>query len=357
MNMQATSVRPAVTAVKAVTAVALSDANAMARIDAFVREHPQGQVFQRPAWLQAVARGCGQDGLFLIAEVGGRLSGVVPITRMRSRLFGKALVSSAFGVGGGIVGDDESVAALAGAIGTYAADNGFAAIELRGGAAPSGAWQVDEGAHANFARDLAADDDAELLAIPRKQRAEVRRAIGFGLDVEIGRDRRDRDAHYAVYAASVRNLGTPVFPRRLFEAMLDGFGADAEIMTIRREGVALASVLSFRHAGTIMPFWGGGTAEARTWRANDAMYWELMKHARATGCARFDFGRSKVGSGAFAFKKNWGFTPEPVRYWTHGAKRSLSPNDAKYQRKIEMWKKLPLSVANVIGPLISRGLG
>lgn len=357
MNMQATSARSNVAARPAVTAVTLSDAAALARIDAFVREHRDGQVFQRPAWLQAVARGCGQDGLFLIAETRGRLDGIVPVTRMQSRLFGKALVSSAFGVGGGIVGTDEAVAALSGAIETYAADNGFASIELRGGAAPSASWQVEDGAHANFARDLAADDEAELLAIPRKQRAEVRRAIGFGLEVEIGRDRRDRDAHYAIYAASVRNLGTPVFPRRLFEAMLDGFGDDAEILTIRHAGVALASVLSFRHGGTIMPYWGGGTAEARTWRANDAMYWELMKHARATGCTGFDFGRSKVGSGAFAFKKNWGFAPEPVRYWTHGAKRSVSPNDARYQRKIELWKKLPLPVANFLGPLISRGLG
>lgn len=351
MNMQATSTEPAV------RAVTLSDVGALARIDAFVLEHRDGQVFQRPAWLQAVALGCGQHGLYLIAETRGRLDGIVPVTRMKSRLFGNALVSSAFGVGGGIVGTDEAVGALSGAIQTYAATQGFASIELRGGAAPSGAWQVEDGAHANFAQDLAADDEAQLLAIPRRQRAEVRRAAGFALDVEIGRARRDRDAHYAIYAASVRNLGTPVFPRRLFEAMLDGFGDDAEIMTIRREGVALASVLSFRHGGAMMPYWGGGTAAARTWRANDAMYYELMKRARRTGCTRVDFGRSKVGSGAFAFKKNWGFTPTPVRYWTHGGKRTVSPNDARYQRKIELWKKLPLPIANLIGPLISRGLG
>ena len=126
---------------------------------------------------------------------------------------------------------------------------------------------------------------------------------------------------------------------------------------VRREGAALASVLSFRHGDTIMPFWGGGTAGARTWRANDLMYWELMKRARRIGCARFDFGRSKTGSGAFAFKKNWGFAPEPVRYWTHGATREISPNDARYQRKIELWKKLPLPVANLLGPMLSRGLG
>lgn len=338
--------------------VSRTDEAGLARIDAFVRKHPDGRIFHRPDWLRSVAQGCGQRGNYVVAQnARGELTGVVPVTEMRSPLFGKALVSTGFGVGGGILGDANTAEMLGGELWRIAEAEGFASVELRGGLDPGAGWRGEDGAHANFARYLAADDEAELLAIPRKQRAEVRKAIGFGLEIEIGRARRDREAHYAIYAESVRNLGTPVFPRRLFNAMLDRFGDDAEILTVRRQGVALASVLSFRHRGTIMPYWGGGTAEARTWRANDAMYWELMKHARATGCTRFDFGRSKVGSGAFAFKKNWGFTPEPLRYWTRGAVREVSPNDARFQRKIELWKKLPLPVANLIGPLISRGLG
>ena len=341
-----------------ISQVALGDAAGLARIDDFVCRHPDGQLFQRPAWLQAVAQGCGQGGFFLVAhDQGGRLAGIVPVTQMRSLLFGRALVSSGFGVGGGILAGPERAEMLASALWAHAQGTDVASAELRGGVPPGPDWEVDESAHANFARELTADDEAELLAIPRKQRAEVRRAIGFGLEVEIGREKRDRDAHYRVYSESVRNLGTPVFPRRLFAAMLDRFGPDAEILTIRKAGVPLSSVLSLRHKGTIMPYWGGGTADARTWRANDAMYWELMRHARQTGCTRFDFGRSKIGSGAFAFKKNWGFAPEPLRYWSRGGKRALSPADAKYERKIELWKKLPLPLANAVGPFIARGLG
>lgn len=342
----------------AVAHVPLSDDAAMARIDAFVSGHPRASPFHRPAWARAVEAGCGQTSFFLVAQdASGRIGGVLPVTQMRSRLFGRAMVSSGFGVGGGILGDAASAQVLADELWRTANDRGWPSVELRGGHEPGESWTVEEGAHANFARDLAMDDDAELLAIPRKQRAEVRKAIGFALDVEVGRDVRDRNAHYATYAASVHNLGTPVFPRKLFAATLDAFGKDAEIMTIRRHGRALASVLSLRHGDTLMPYWGGGTTEARTWRANDALYWELMKRARAIGCTRFDFGRSKVGSGAYAFKKNWGFDPQPMRYWTRGVARSVSPNDARYQGKIELWKKLPLPIANLIGPFISRGLG
>lgn len=356
MNMQALRMEAAGPPAN-VARVTLRDAAGLARIDEFVRDHPEGQLFQRPAWLQAVARGCGQDGFYLIAEQRGRLAGLVPVTDMRSIMFGRALVSSGFGIGGGILGEPDVAAALSRELWRIACHEGVPSAELRGGTSPGDDWRAEEGAHANFARDLADTDEAELLAIPRKQRAEVRRGIGFALDVEVGRAPRDRATHYAIYAESVRNLGTPVFPRRLFDSMLDGFGEDAEIMTVCREGVALASVLSFRHRGAIMPYWGGGTADARTWRANDVLYWELMRHARRNGCTRFDFGRSKVGSGAYAFKKNWGFVPEPLTYWSRGEKREMSPNDARYERKIALWKKLPLPVANLLGPIISRGLG
>ena len=223
-------------------------------------------------------------------------------------------------------------------------------------------WHVDAETYLGFARNLASDDEAELLAIPRKQRAEVRKSLGFDLTVETGNSMRDRDAHYAVYSTSVRNLGTPVFPRLLFDAMLDELGDEADILTIRHDGVAIASVLSLYWQGTVMPYWGGGTADARTWRANDLMYYALMLHARKEkGCTRFDFGRSKAGTGPAAFKRNWGFEPTPLSYaklaLDGGAPRDINPMSAKYRFQVAAWQKLPLWLANRIGPLISRGLG
>ncbi|HAV79618.1 MAG TPA: FemAB, partial [Erythrobacter sp.] len=133
-----------------------------------------------------------------------------------------------------------------------------------------------------------------------------RKGLKHDLTVTTGTAETDRAAHYAVYAQSVRNLGTPVFPRTLFDAVLDRFGDDADILTVRQGELPVASVLSLYHRGTVMPFWGGGTWSARGLRANERMYYELMTHARRRGCTRFDFGRSKTGSGPYAFKKNWG---------------------------------------------------
>ena len=143
--------------------------------------------------------------------------------------------------------------------------------------------------------------------------------------------------------------------------MLDHFGEDADILTVSRDGEPLSSVLSLYHKGVVMPYWGGGTRSARTWRANDMMYYALMLHARARGCASFDFGRSKFGTGAFAFKKNWGFEPQPLAYAIRTVDgqggREINPMSPKYRLQVALWQKLPLALANRIGPWIARGLG
>ncbi|WP_156681400.1 FemAB family XrtA/PEP-CTERM system-associated protein [Sphingomonas profundi] len=329
----------------------------------WLRARPDATPFHLPAWSLAVAVGCGQPAHYLVARRGARIAGVLPLSAIHSALFGRALVSSGFAIGGGILAEDAIAAeALCAEAWRLAERLSCPSLELRGGWLPEGeGWHVSGGSYAGFVRPLATDDAAELLAIPRKQRAEVRRALGFPLTVEIGRGEADRAAHYAVYSASVRNLGTPVFPRALFDAVLEGFGEDADILTVRHEGRPIASVLSLYFAGAVMPYWGGGTAEARTWRANDLMYFALMRAARERGCTRFDFGRSKPGTGAFAFKRNWGFDPAPLSYAVRTADgvrpREVNPLNPKYRAQIALWQRLPLWLANRLGPPIARGLG
>ncbi len=328
------------------------------RIDEFVADHPEAELFHRTAWTRGVEQGTDQVGRYLIAEdSAGRLTGLLPLTRIRSPLFGSALVSTGFGVGGGIVaGTGMAVEALASAAWSLAEREGCPSVTLRGGRLPDG-WRREEGVYAGFLRHLPGCEDAMMKSIPRKQRAEVRRSLALGLEVDRGRDRRALDDHYAVYAESVRNLGTPVFPRSLFEAMALQWGEDADIVTVRAEGKPVASVLSLYFKGVVHPYWGGGTREARALRANDLLYFSLMRHAAARGCTGFDFGRSKLGSGAYAFKKNWGFAPRPLTYAAKGAHRELDPRSPRYRLQSAAWRRLPMPLANRLGPLLSRGLG
>lgn len=350
----------------ATTALYLTDLtqpDEVRRIEGFVAAHPEATPFHRPAWLQAVAEGTGNSALGLVYERRGELAGWLPLNEIHSPVFGRLLASSGFAVGGGLLlADGLRPGDLFGAVEELAQRRSCPAIELRGGPIPKRTgWSAKRDTHCGFVRELAGDDEAQLLAIPRKQRAEVRKGLENELEVRVGSGATDRDAHYAVYAESVRNLGTPVFPKRLFDAVLDRFGDQADILTINHRDKPVASVLSLYHRGAAMPYWGGGGWEARKLRANELMYFELMLYARRRGCTHFDFGRSKTGSGAYDFKRNWGFEPEPLSYamWTApGAQqRDADPNSAAHSAKIALWRKLPLGLANRLGPVIARGLG
>ena len=324
----------------------------------YVRAHPSGTPFHLTHWAQAINDAYGYETPYLRARRGQEVVGVLPLTHVRSALFGKSLISNAFAVYGGPLADDaEAHAALDAEAWALAQKFGVPALEYRNQERLRPDWAAKAETYVTFRRPLAASEDDNLKAIPRKQRAEVRRSLGFDLETLID---RNVDRHFAVYAESVRNLGTPVFPKRWFAALLNAYGPDADILTVARDGKPLSSVLSLYFNGEVAPYYGGGVEAARTWRANDHMYWKLMLHAVERGCDRFDFGRSKVGTGAFSFKKNWGFEPTPLVYEYRLADGhtmpDLNPLNPKYKLMTEVWSRLPLPVANTLGPLIARGL-
>jgi FemAB-related protein (PEP-CTERM system-associated) len=198
-----------------------------------------------------------------------------------------------------------------------------------------------------------------MLAIPRKQRAMVRKGIKNGLVAAFD---PDVDRFFALYADNVHRHGTPALPKRYFETLRRLFGDACSVLTVcTAEGKPLSSVLSFSFRDEILPYYAGDDEAARDLAANDFKYWELMRHACAKGLKTFDYGRSKVGTGPYAFKKNWGFEPQTLSYEYRLYKREAipqnNPANAKYKLMIETWRRLPLPVANWLGPFVVRSLG
>jgi len=332
--------------------------------DAFVASHPSGTFFHRAAWAEVITAAFGHTSLYTLAERDGMIVGVLPLAQMKTRLFGNTLVSTPFCVyGGPLAGDAETTAALAAHAEALRARSGASAVELRlrdpvDDGRLAGDWLTRSDLYVTFRKPIVANDDANLKAIPRKQRAMVRKGIQHGLVSVVD---RDADTLHRIYAESVRNLGTPVFARRYFHTLLSVFRDCADVVTVMDNGIPVAAVLNFYFRDEVLPYYGGGTQAARRVAGNDFMYWEVLRRAAARGGRLFDFGRSKVGTGAFAFKHNWGFTPTPLPY-----RYSLAPGAAipdhnplnpKYRLFIAAWKRLPLPIANLIGPPIVRGLG
>ncbi|RPI13891.1 MAG: FemAB family PEP-CTERM system-associated protein [Lysobacterales bacterium] len=326
--------------------------------NAFVLERPDGTFFHRAEWQQVLARAFGHRTHYLLAERDGAVSGVLPLAEVKSRLFGHALVSTPFCVYGGIVASDpDSHAALTRAACELAERLGVDYLEMRNRTLQHPGWPSKD-LYVTFRKSIDPEAEKNLTAIPRKQRAVVRKGIKEGCVAEID---ADAGRHYAMYSESLRNLGTPVFSQRYLEVLQEVFGPDCEILTVQHGGAPIASCLTFYFRDEVLPYYGGGTYAARAVGGNDFMYWEIMERARQRGCRIFDYGRSKRGTGAFDFKRFWGFEPEPLHYEYYLVKArampNLSPTNPKYDRMIRLWRQLPLRLTQLLGPPVAKYLG
>lgn len=339
--------------------LAAGDVRGAALWDAFVMACPASTFFHRAGWQTVLREVFRHDTHFLFAHEAGRITGVLPLAHVKSLLFGNALTSLPFAVYGGVAASDEaSAVALEQQAQRVAQQLAVDHLELRQLSREHGDWPRQE-LYVTFRKPILPEEEANMLAIPRKQRAMVRKGIKNGLSSQID---GSVERFFSLYADNVHRHGTPALPRRYFETLQREFGADCEVMTVAApDGRLLSGVLSFYFRDEVLPYYAGDDEAARDMAANDFKYWELMRRACARGLETFDYGRSKQGTGSFAFKKNWGFEPTPLHYEYRLYKRNSvpqnNPANAKYKLMIETWRRLPIGMANWLGPFVVRALG
>ena len=339
--------------------LSVHDPVASARWDAFVATCPQATFFHRAGWQRVLRDVFRYDTHFLFAETEGKIEGVLPLAQVKSLLFGHSLVSLPFAVYGGVAAFTTAAAdALVRAAQDLARQLGAGHLELRNIEARHADWPMQD-LYVTFRKAILPGDEANLLAIPRKQRAMVRKGIANGLRSEVD---ADVGRFFALYADNVHRHGTPGLPKRYFETLQREFGADCEVQTVTDSaGRPLSSVLSFYFRDEVLPYYAGDAPAARECAANDFKYWELMRRACQRGLKVFDYGRSKQGTGSYAFKKNWGFEPQPLHYeyclYKRVAVPQNNPANVKYKLLIEAWRRMPIGIANWLGPIVVRGLG
>lgn len=328
------------------------------RWNRFVENCPEATFFHLSKWKQVIERAFGHKTYFMFAEKNGEIQAVLPLAQVKSFLFGNALTSSPFCVYGGVAANDERSRRFLEDQACDLADRlKVDYLEMRNLKRSRDDWPCKE-LYVTFRKEISEDEEENLKAIPRKQRAVVRKGIKADLQSDID---ENVDDFYTAYATSVRNLGTPVFSKKYFKVLKDVFGSDCDILTIRKDNKLIASVMNFYFKDEVLPYYGGGTDEARQVKGNDFMYWSLMCHASKRDVRVFDYGRSKVGTGPYSFKKNWGFEPQPLFYEYHLVKATempdINPMNPKYNLMVNTWKKLPLGLSQFIGPMVSKYLG
>jgi len=330
-----------------------------ARWEAFIMRCPEATFFHRVGWREIVEGVFHHRCHYLYAERAGEIVGVLPLAEVKSVLFGHAVRSLPFCVYGGAAVTDQAATPLLHAAARLVARRlGASHLELRNRVAKTLDWPRQE-LYVTFRKALLPDVEANMAAVPRKQRAMVRKGIKNRLATELD---TSTDRFFALYADNVRRHGTPGLPQRYFDALAQVFGRDCEILTVvDPSGMPISSVLSFYFRDEVLPYYAGDHVRARELAANDFKYWELMRLACARGSRVFDFGRSKRGTGSFDFKKNWGFEATPLHYefcmFKGSAIPQNNPLNPKFRVLVALWKRLPIGLANAIGPHIVRSLG
>ncbi len=339
--------------------VRLVERDDLVRWDQFVERCPDATFFHKAGWKQLIESVFRHRTFYFVAEREAEIVGVLPLAEVKSLLFGHALVSLPFGVYGGVAATDSAaVPALHAAARELSGRLGVNHLELRNRVQREPEWPRQD-LYVTFRREIAGDVEANMLAIPRKQRAMVRKGIKHGLRSEID---ETVERFFGLYADNVHRHGTPPFPKRYFEALKRVFGRDVEVLTVLDgSGVPVSGVLTFYFRDEVLPYYAGDSVAARELAANDFKYWELMRRACERGFRVFDFGRSKRGTGSFDFKKNWGFEPAPLSYeyvlLRDDKIPENNPLNPKYRAFIALWRRLPVPIANLLGPRIVRNLG
>ncbi|AGP82633.1 FemAB-like protein [Alteromonas mediterranea MED64] len=329
--------------------------------DAYVDSHDEGSFFHLSGWREVISKIYKHTPHYLFLEKNDTICGVLPLFEQKSRLFGHVLISTPFCVYGGAIADDD--------IGLLQLENAAAElghklnvdyVEFRYTKPRDNNPNITLNCnHSTYLMPISGDDQAILQSIKKKQRANIRQSLKNGLTAEETTDISDV---HRIYSESVRNLGTPVFPKRYFSKLKEVFGDKVELLSIKNGNQPVSAVLSFYYKNSVLPYYGGGTPEARHCRGNDFMYYTLMCRAKANhDCEIFDFGRSKNNSGSGNYKKTWGIEPKSLYYYCHLVKAdslpNLSPDNPKYKYFIKIWKKLPLFISERLGPYLSRFLG
>lgn len=334
------------------------DVSNRTRWDAFVQQCPGATFFHLSAWKWLMEDVFGHRTRFVMTEQEGQVTGVLPLVQVKSRLFGHSVVSLPFCVyGGAATQDDDAKALLHDEAVRFTEHCGAEYLELHNRTPQCDDWPSQD-LYVTFRKEILPEVDANMLAIPRKQRAMVRKGIKAGLRSELD-DSVDR--FFDLYADNVHRHGTPPFPKRYFSELKRVFGDACEVLiVVDAGGRPVSGVMSFYFRDEVLPYYAGDLFDARDLAANDFKYWELMRRACERGLRVFDYGRSKRGTGSFDFKKNWGFEPEPLHYEFKLLRRAEVPQNnplnPKYQLFIKTWRHLPRPLANFLGARLVRHL-
>lgn len=327
--------------------------------DDFVERSPEARLCHMPAWTRMVENAFGHTGYYLVAREGGQICGVLPLTHVHSRLFGNRMISQPFSDYGGTLATNPAALDLLYRFAVEIAKrNRCEFVEFRNTMAlPYDLHMRTD--KISMCLALAQDPQEAWKGLRHKTRNRISKAERAGLVVTSG-GQELLDEFYSVWTVRMHELGTPCYPRKLFSSIMETFPGMARIFLATLKEKTTAVLFAYTFKGWVQCSWGAALRDYDEMGPNYIVNWRAIEYYCARGMKWFDFGRSTIGSGQHTFKERWGASPIDLRwqYWTPAGQelQLANPDNARYRKKVEMWKRMPLWVSRVIGPAISPAL-
>ena len=325
----------------------------------YVRKTDQGKLCHLPEWSSMIRRTFGHEVFYLVARESELIRGVLPLTKVNSKLFGNRMISQAFSnYGGPLTKCPAATAALCKRAVELATEHGCESLELRS----TDLYPCDfylRTDKVSMYLPLVSDPDEMWQRLKPEIRNRIRKAKKSGL-IAVSGGLELLSEFYHVWAIRMHQLGTPCYPEKLFRNILETFPKLSRIFVVRQGNQTVAAAFNYSFNGLAQCRWAGTRVEFNRLAPNTLLYWSAVSTYCLAGVQMFDFGRSTPYSSQYEFKRRWGAQPVQLhyQYWTRpGHKLSLTkPDNPKYRNKIQMWKKLPLWMTRLVGPQISRSL-
>jgi FemAB-related protein (PEP-CTERM system-associated) len=329
--------------------------------DDYVKRHHSGSIYHLSAWKGLIEKTFSHQCLYFYAtNEQGDVCGVLPSVNLKSKVFGNFIVSMPFFNYGGALTDNQDVATQLNAhLQQQAEKINVSHIQYRESVERKENLLPVSTNKVNMVLTL--PDSAEALGklIGSKRRSQIKRPIKEGVSHQIGNVEL-LDDFYQVFCENMRDLGTPVYGKSFFENILETFKDNCTICIVYWQGKPVSAGFLITHNGRMEIPWASTLSYANRISVNMYLYWQILSYAIESGCKEFDFGRSTIDEGTYRFKKQWKSEPQQC-YWYHwvpegGELPNLSPSNAKFDLAIKMWKKLPLPIANTLGPFLVKNL-
>lgn len=328
--------------------------------DGYVAASTHATAYHQLAWKQVIEKSFGQRAYYLVSEDGkGKIDGILPLVQLKSLVFGNFFVSLPYFNYGGICANrpEISQALLQEAI-RVAREAGAEHLEIRE-MAPRENGLLCKTAKVSMRLGLPDSPEALWNLFPSKLKSQIRKPQKEGFSVRIGGE-EELDPFYQVFSLNMRQLGTPVYSRAFFQEMMRAFPHSTSICVVRGNNKPVAAGFLVGFKNTMEIPWASSLREYSRLAPNMLLYWSVLSFASERGYHMFDFGRSTPGEGTYQFKAQWGATPMPL-YWYYWMRESgplpeINPQNRKYRLAIEIWKRLPLPITQMVGPRIVRNI-